>query len=167
MDVHGNALTSPFTNAALNGEVKQMLSFLTNLITKPASRPHDTAHGPTAGVPDVPGPGWKVQKNIGKQKQPRNESRNIWNGNSGKLWKVMETHEKRPNTMKIRRIPMNTLKIEQNTKTENTRTTDRNYETLWKAMKNNEKHRKWKTSFKKHWKHMKSSERLRQAMKTP
>ena len=57
MDVHGNALTSPFINAALNGEVKQMLSFLTNLIPKPASRPHDTAHGPTAGVPDVPGPG--------------------------------------------------------------------------------------------------------------
>jgi hypothetical protein len=29
MDVHGNALTSPIINAALNGEVKQ---FLTNLI---------------------------------------------------------------------------------------------------------------------------------------
>ena len=32
MDVHGNALTFPIINAALSGEVKQMLSFLTNLI---------------------------------------------------------------------------------------------------------------------------------------
>jgi hypothetical protein len=61
LEVHGcprkRVDISPFINAALNGEVKQMLSFLTNLIPKPASRPHDTAHGPTAGVPDVPGPG--------------------------------------------------------------------------------------------------------------